>query len=336
MSAPIFAVAGLVLLLLLAATVWLYVRRRRRVAEAFGDADLLARLLGTDLRRPPWGRLALVLAAGAALAAALTDPRWGSGAAAGLTTGGPVVLVIDVSNSMLVEDASPTRLAWTRAAARGFTRELGDAPVGMVVFAGRAYALAPPTRDAGAIDLYLDALDTRMITQTGSALAGAVRQSVGLLIAGDSEGGAMVVFSDGNTNEDPADVEEAAALARRAGVPVFTVGVGSGAGGPVPDLDAATGERLGYKREVSGEVIVSRLGEGLLMALAEETGGAYLSADEASPGRLAELVRARSGGRGPGGPEAPARYAWFAGAALLLLLAEGAAARGGGAERGSR
>jgi Ca-activated chloride channel homolog len=331
----IFSAAGIVLLLLLALAMWLYVRRRRRVAAAFGDPDLLARLLGTDLRRPPWRRLSLVLAAGAALAVALADPRWGSGAEAGMTAGGPVVLVIDVSNSMLVDDADPSRLAWARAAAARLTCELGNAPVGIVVFAGRAYALTPPTRDAAAVDLYLDALDTRMVTQTGSALAGAVRQAAGLLLAGEAEGGAMVVISDGNTNESAEDIEESVQLARRAGIPVFALGVGTARGGPVPDLDPVTGERLGFKREPAGELVVSRLDERLLTVLASGTGGAYLAAGEAAPGRMADLVRTRRGGRGPGGPEAPTRYAWFAGVALLLLLAEGATA-GGAARRQGR
>jgi Ca-activated chloride channel family protein len=325
--------AGTALLLLVGLGLWLFSLRRRRVVEVFGDPPLLARLIGTDLRQPAWGRIVLVLSGTVALALALADLRWGTGDAAGLVDSGPVILVIDVSNSMLVEDANPSRLAWARAAAAHLVRELGDAPIGIVVFAGRAYALTPPTRDAAAVDLYLDALDTRMITQTGTALAGALRQSVGLLLAGEGEGGAMVVISDGNSAEDPDDLEEAIALTRRANVPVFVLGVGTAAGGPVPDLDPVTGGLLGFKREASGEVIESHLAEDLLIAVARGTGGAYFAAGENAPQRVADLVRARPGGGGGQDSEAPPRFAWFATVALVLLAAEGAVG-GRGKEEG--
>lgn len=324
MSSPLLwgVGAGVALVLLVGIGVLLFLRRRRQVAEAFGDPPLMARLLGVDLLRPPWGRIVLVLGGAVALAFALADLRWGRGDEAGMAAGGPVVLVIDVSNSMLVEDTRPSRLGWARAAAARLTRELGDVPIGIVVFAGRAYALTPPTRDAGAVDLYLDALDTRMITQTGSALAGALRQSVGLLLAGEADGGTMVVISDGNTDEDPDDLDEAIALTRRARIPVFVIGVGSAGGGPVPDLDPATGERLGFKQEADGKVIESSLGEELLLAVARSSGGAYFPASPAAPERIARLVRARPGGGRGRQVDRPPRFAWFAAAALVLLAVE--------------
>lgn len=320
---PIGLALGAVILTLVATGVALYVRRRRRVARGFGDPELLRRLTGIDLRRVPWRRVLLVLGGATALGIGLADPRWGESGLAGLSTGGPVVLVIDVSTSMLVDDAPPSRLAWAKMAAVRLAEALGDAPTGIVVFAGRAYALAPPTRDAGAIDLYLDALDTRMITQSGSALAGAIRQGVGLLLAGEGDGGALVVISDGNTMEEPEDLEAAVELARRARIPVFTVGVGTASGGPVPDLDPVTGERAGYLRWPDGEAVESQLSEEILRAVARGTGGTYLQANSASPERLADLVRSVAGAVEPDSAPGQPRFAWFAAAALLLLLLEG-------------
>ncbi|HEX6926489.1 MAG TPA: VWA domain-containing protein [Longimicrobiaceae bacterium] len=319
---------GAAILLLVAGGLFLHLRRRRRVAEAFGDPMLLTRLVGVDLRRVPWSRVLLVIGAAMALAGALADPRWGIGEADSSVRGGPVVLVIDVSSSMLVEDGTPTRLAAARTTAAGLVSELAGVPVGIVVFAGRAYALAPPTRDAGAIDLYLDALDTRMITQTGSALAGAIRQGVGLLLAGGGEGGSLVVISDGNTMEERDDLEEAISLARRARIPIVTVGVGSVEGGPVPDLDPATGERIGYKQDAVGRLVQSQLHEGLLRAIASGTGGEYLPMGEASAERLARLVRGVAGWGAGQEVSGPPRFAWLAVLALLLLALEALLARG--------
>lgn len=318
---------GAVLALTLTGVV-LWVRRRRRVARAFGDADLLARLLGADLRDIPWRRVALVAVSAAALAVALVDPRWGVGDDGSAASGGPVVLVIDVSSSMLVSDVEPSRLAWAQVTASELVQALGDVPVGIVVFAGRAYALSPPTRDAGAVGLFLETLDPQMITQTGSALAGAIRQGVGLLVAGEAEGGTMVLISDGNTADDPADLDAAVRLARRAGVPVLAVGVGSPRGGPVPDLDPVSGEMLGYKRESDGTVVESHLAEGILQAIAAGTGGRYLPAERAPVQRLASLVRSGSGRGGGVSMEGPPRFAWFAALALVALAVEGLVGRG--------
>ena len=305
----------------------LFLARRRRVARAFGDPEVLARLLGYDLIRVPRARIALLLAGALALAVALVDPRWGEGEEMFGQQGGPVVLVLDVSSSMLVEDQAPTRLGWTRVAAGAIARELGDVPIGLVVFAGRAYALSPPTRDPGAVELYLDALDTGMITQTGSALSGALRQGVGLLLAGESEGGSMIVISDGNTDEDAGELQSAIDLASRAGVPIVTVGVGTVAGGPVPDFDPVTGVRRGYKIYSDGTPVESRLTETVLQEIARGTGGTYVRAAEATPDEVAELVRSLPGRGSTEGRDGAPRFAWFASLALLLLALEGVAGR---------
>lgn len=315
--------AMLPLLLALALTLW--ARRRRRVASALGDPVLVRRLLGEDLAGVPWLRVALVLLAGAALGGALLDPRWGTAPERVEARGERWVLVFDVSGSMLVQDVAPNRLERARAVARELLRS-ARGPVGVVVFAGRAYALTPPTLDHGAVDLFLSTLDPQMVTQTGSSLAGALRQAVGLLAAGAAAArgpGAVVVLTDGDALDERAPVGEAVGLARRAGVPVHVLGVGTLEGGPVPDFDFATGRDLGFKRTPDGGVAVSRLRQDWLREIARETGGEYARLSDAS-GATRVAAALRPGGRvtGAGQPEAPPRYAWFAAAALLFLVAE--------------
>lgn len=329
---PLTLALGAALPVLVALALAAFVRRRRRVAARLGDRPLLAALAGEDLVAVPWGRVLPVLLAALSLGAALADPRWGEAAETGETRGGTVVLVIDASGSMLTADLPPDRLARAREAARELAASLPGAPVAVVAFAGRAYALVPPTVDRGALDLYLDALDPAMVTQSGSSLAAAVRQGVGLLAAGEDDlgSGALVLISDGDALDEPGRVEEAVGLARRAGVPIHALGAATPRGGPVPDVDLATGESLGFKREAGGEIAVSRLGEALLREVAGGTGGEYASlADAGAVERVAAALRER-GGEGPGGRGgAPPRFAWFAFAALLLLVAE----MGSGARR---
>lgn len=325
-----------VLLAVLAATavmagaLWLHARRRERVAAALGGGAMTRRLLGEDLGRAPRLRyLALLLAAGA-LGAAAADPRWGT-VDDEARAAGTVVLVLDASNSMLVRDTPPSRLERLRRLASELVEALNAQRVGVVVFAGRAYVLSPPTPDAGALRLYLDALDPQVVAQTGSSLAAALRQGIGLAASASGQvAGTLVLVSDGDALEPEAAVLAEAARARAAGVGVLAVGVGSAAGGPVPDLDPGTGRLRGYKREPTGELAVSRLNEPLLRALAERAGGTYLHAAEpdAAARVLAALRRqpAARGGRDDGAEPAP-RYGWLVALALGLLLADAFAER---------
>src|SRR5690606_35960234 len=134
----------------------LYVRRRRRMAGGIGDREIVRGLLGIDLFAIPWTRLALVAGAATALAVALADPSLASGRRAAR---GPVVLLLDASSSMLVDDAGSRRIDAERALARDVVAALPDVPIGIVAFAGRAFSLTPPTRDRGAIEMYLSTLD---------------------------------------------------------------------------------------------------------------------------------------------------------------------------------
>lgn len=312
----------------------LHARRRGRVAAAFGDPDLGARLLGEDLRRRPWSRILLVAAGAVLIAAALADPRWGA-AVTGDVRGAPVVLVLDASTSMLARDLRPDRLERERSAARLIAGSLEGVPIGIVAFAGRAYAIAPPTTDAGAIDLYLEALHPGMVTQSGSSLAAAVRQGLALLLSGEQgAGGSIVLITDGDTEEDPVQLGAAAAIAARAGVPVYALGAGTPAGATVPAHDFVTGRQTGVLTREDGQPIVSRLRDGFLREIARETGGIYLPLGRGgSAERIAAAVRERSvAGGSSDGREAdrPARYAVFAALALLMLALETIVARRGG------
>jgi Ca-activated chloride channel homolog len=317
--------AALLLPLLVAAAAALWVARRRRVARALGDAALLRRLLGEDLARLPALTLALLLLAatalGASLALAAPDLREPERA----PTGGPVVLVLDASNSMLVADVQPDRLEAQRAAARELVATLPERQFGIVVFAGRAFTLTPPTPDPAAVELYLASLHPEMVTQTGSAIAAALRQGLALLLAVQEElgPGALVLVSDGDELDEAGDIAAALGLARRADVTVHTLATGTPAGGPVPrpaGVAASPGDGGRYMTGPEGATVVSRLGEALLREIAAGTGGVYR--DVRDPGAVAALATALGAGRGePRRGRVPA-HVWLTGIALLLLSIE--------------
>src|SRR5690606_19277247 len=151
------------------------------------------------------------------------DPSLASGRRAAR---GPVVLLLDASSSMLADDADGRRIDAEREFARHLVEALPDVPIGIVAFAGRAFSLTPPTRDRGSVEMYLATLDPTIVTRSGSALGAAIRQGIGLLGGSDRpSGGTIVLIGDGDETDDPEAGLEAAALARRSGVVVHTVGV---------------------------------------------------------------------------------------------------------------
>jgi Ca-activated chloride channel homolog len=331
--------------LLLAGAVWMYARRRRRIAQAFSDAHLLERLGGASLLRFPRARLLLVTAAGAALAFAAAGPRWGLTEAEGRALSLNIVLAVDISRSMLAEDVEPNRLERARLFGRRLLRELPGDRFGLVVFAGRAYVLAPLTTDHSAIELYLDALDPNMVSQGGSALSAAITQATDLVRSTQASGDRVVVLlSDGEALEEPDAVRAAVERAARAGVRVVTVGIGTPQGANIPLRDDVTGVVTGLRRDEYGAVVVTRLDEEAMRTMASRTGGSYVRlGDAAALSRVVSELRGmqRAEGAAARRVEPRERFALFAGLGVLLLaldavLAAAGAARASGQAHGAQ
>jgi Ca-activated chloride channel family protein len=310
---------------LLAAALLLWWRRRRDVAEALGDPALVRRLAGTDLRAFPRRRAALLIPAAALLGLAAAGPRWGEVRVDGAPRG-DVVLVLDASNSMLVEDVRPNRLERQREIARTLVRRLEGSRVGLVAFAGSGHVLTPLTDDFSALNLYLDALGPDIVHQSGSSLYSALAEAVNLLdVPGAGENpGSIVLITDGEALEPPSMVQLSLERAVRRRVAIHTVGLGTAEGGPVPNVDPETGRRRGFKRDPeTRETAVSRLERPLLSAIARTTGGTAQVMPNAQA--IAALANAAaSGGRGPGGGDSHPdnRYEWFLALALALIAAD--------------
>ena len=283
-----FALPGL-----FAVFIALYARRRRRVADLLGESELVARLGGGRLRDFPTPRLILMMIAGASLGIAAAGPRWGNEVTRGQAEALSVVLALDISKSMLAADAAPSRIEQERLLVRRMLREMPNDRFGLVVFAGRAYVLSPVTIDHSALELYMDALAPDIVSQGGSSLAAAITLSADLA-RGTRESStehAVVLISDGEALEEVDGIDDAIARASRAGVRVYTVGVGTAEGAPVPDTDPMTGARKGFKQDETGNTVISRLDAGMLQHIAEKTGGEYVQLNRAGAAdRLAQML----------------------------------------------
>jgi Ca-activated chloride channel homolog len=253
--------------------------RRARLAR-LGTPATVARLLTGPPDEPLRTRLALL--GGAALAAglAVAGPRWGTSLTAVQTSGADVVVAIDASLSMLAPDERPNRLERAKQEVRRL-RDLspGDRTA-LLAFAGRSYILTPLTADDGAIDLFLDNLDPSVVGEPGTSLAHAIRQGTDLLLATPSASDrAIVVMSDGEAFEDAVAVRGEAARAAANGVTLVTVGFGTEAGSTIPLPSATPGAPPPLKRDLEGQVVITRYTPAMLAAAAEAAHGTFIPAE---------------------------------------------------------
>lgn len=246
--------------------------------------DALGRFLSPLMQRrlvtrPSLGRtiarLALLTLAMFAMVLALMRPR---SLHAGETVisarfAADVVVVLDVSKSMLAEDVAPNRLVRARAEIAEMIKQLPGQRVGLVAFAGRAATLCPLTSDQAFFNLALRGVDTRTVAKGGTRIGDAVRTAVKTFPTGPGAK-LIVLITDGEDHEsNPLD---AARVAKDAGVRIVAVGLGSEEGSPIVITDPKTGARTQLSHD--GQPVISRLDGETLRKMALETGGAYVPA----------------------------------------------------------
>ncbi|MBI3791224.1 MAG: BatD family protein, partial [Gemmatimonadetes bacterium] len=305
-----------------------YDRRRRHARlAALGERSLIARLVPPGALRSRRARAARLLAASLLAAVAWWGPRWGNERRARESEGADVILAVDVSRSMLANDEKPTRLDRARQEIRKLRSSARAHRMGLVVFAGRSYVMAPLTTDAGALELYLDNLSPDLVGQPGSSIGPAIRQGTDLLTASRSAADrALVILTDGESFEPPEAIVEAAHYARDGEVKVIALGFGTETGSSIPEV---TENGRDYHRDREGVVVITKAHPEVLETIARESGGVAIPAsvnDRSATlhGALDDLKTASHTEQGS--RELQARFQWFLLPALLLLFWDAAMA----------
>jgi Ca-activated chloride channel homolog len=316
-DAPLLLFLAPVLGLALGFAAWLGRGRRIRLARRWSPAlGRLARARGT------WAPLVLGLT-GLSAVVALAGPRWGRTEVRTETRALSLVFAMDISRSMLAEDAAPNRLQRSVREARRLIQDLEGDRLGLIAFAGRSYILAPLTVDGGAIRLYLDALDPDLASEGGSNLSSVLAQGSQLLGAtSDPADRVLVVFTDGEGHDTLTDAVRAAETLKEAGVRLIVVAEGAGAPARIPIRDSV-GTLIEYKRDEDGTVIQTQRRDDILRAVVDAAEGTLVpneAPDQA--GAVRDLVAAMK--RSPTSATRTADLvprAWIPGlvAALLLL-----------------
>ena len=260
-----------------AAAVWAAASwaRRSRVHRAAAWSEATARIARSAGR---FGAPALGLAAWLA-AVALSGPRWGEERIVTETRGLNLVFAIDISRSMLAEDAKPSRLARALREARRLVQDLDGDRLGLSAFAGTSYILSPLSVDGSALTLYLDALDPDVASEGGTSLAPALAQGIDLLHASpEIADRVLVMFTDGEAHDS---LEQAVQEARRlAGLGIHLILVAEGGKQPtkIPVRDDR-GTLVSWQQDESGTQILTSRRDDVLGAIADAAQGTIVAAE---------------------------------------------------------
>lgn len=269
----IFAAPHYLLLLLLipffflGMGLWLWGRRRR--LRRFGDEALVNELMPSWSRGKLWVRTVLLSLAFFFFVIGLSRPQIGAKLKDLKIKGAEIMIVLDVSNSMLAQDYSPDRLERAKLAISRITDKLKDDRIGLIVFAGTSFVQLPITSDYVSAKMFLNSISTESIPIQGTAIGDAISTAVRGFSAQSEHSRAIIVITDGENHED--DAVAAAKQAAEAGIKVYTIGVGSADGQPIP----MNGELL---KDKDGNIVVTRLDEETLRKVASAGGGAYVHA----------------------------------------------------------
>ena len=205
------------------------------------------------------------------LVLALANPLIGSRMQEAKREGIDVIVALDVSRSMLAEDIRPNRMERAKMAISRLIDRLENDRVGLVIFAGNAITQVPVTSDLSAAKMMLRTVNTNSVLVQGTALGSAIERAMSSFSGEKLENKVIIIISDGENHLD--DPVEQAKLASEQGVVIHTVGIGTGAGAPIPVFQ---GQQLsGFLRDNQGNTVVSRFDETTLRGIAEATGGVF-------------------------------------------------------------
>ncbi len=249
-------------------------RRQSKRLRRFGDRDLVRGLMPDVSRSRPMVKHCLLLAALAVVVIMLARPQMGTSISHEKRNGIEAIICMDISNSMLAQDVSPSRLDKSKMLVEDLTEHFTNDKVGLVVFAGDAFVQLPITSDYVSAKMFLQNIDPSLIGTQGTDLGKAVQVAMRSFTKAEKVGRAIIVITDGEDNEGGA--KEAAEEARKRGVNVFILGIGDPKGAPIP---LGGGD---YLQDAAGQTVMTALNEQMCREVAQAGSGMYIHVDNTS------------------------------------------------------
>ncbi len=253
---------------------------------------------------------------------AIANPQFGTRLEDVKQEGIDIMIALDVSNSMKAQDLQPNRLESAKQAIGRLINNMVNDRIGIVIFAGQSYVQLPITSDYGSAKLFLRNISTDLVQTQGTAIGSAIDLAAQSFDQNSKTNKVIIVITDGENHED--DAVKAAEKAAEQGVRVFTIGMGSESGVPLPIIN--NGNVVGYYKDNDGNTVVSKLNTTLLKEIAAAGNGVYVQAGKNSSAlnvamnELNKIEKKEYGSRKY--TDFEGRFQFFIAGAILLLLAE--------------
>ena len=264
----------LALIPLLALIRFFMVHQQKKRLRKFGDPELVRQLMPNVSRFRPMVKFYLLLGALALLIVVLARPQLGTKISHEKRTGIETIICMDISNSMLAEDVTPSRLDRAKMMVENLVDHFTNDKIGLIVFAGEAFVQLPITSDYVSAKMFLSSINPSMLSTQGTDIAAAITMASHSFTQEENIGKAIIVITDGEDHEGGA--LEAAKEAKERGMNTYVLGVGSPNGAPIP---TGTDD---YMKDNSGQTVMSALNEDMCRQLADAGSGAYIHVENNS------------------------------------------------------
>lgn len=225
--------------------------------------------------------------------ATLLRPSWNKQEETVVQEGRDLFIAFDISASMLATDLSPNRLEFAKEKIRSLVNALPSERIGLILFSGSSFIQCPLTRDRNAFFMYLNQIDTSTIASGSTAIDTAIEQAINAFNQiGSQKNKLLVIFTDGE--DFSTNLSGLRHKASQEGLTIFTIGIGTAIGSPIPLIDQS-GKQAGHLKDKQGNIIITHLNDELLQNLATDLGGIYLHAsqDQSDVHKLVALVMQR-------------------------------------------
>ena len=293
---------------------------KKRIQKSFGSAVVLKRL-SPDLSffKSSLKFIILCLAVGF-LVIGLINPKIGTKLETIKREGVDIVFAIDVSKSMLAEDVAPNRLEKSKQLVTQIINNLASDRVGIIAYAGKAFPQLPITTDYASAKMFLQSMNTDMLSSQGTAINEAIQLSRNYFDDEEQTNRVLIIISDGEDHNDLSI--EVAEAASEEGIKIYTIGVGSEKGGPIPLK--RNGVVMSYKKDQNNETVITKLNEQTLRLIANEAKGGYINGSQTAA--VVEQIRAVLSAMDKKEFEAKEfaeykdQFQWFLGIGLFFLI----------------
>lgn len=264
----LLALIPVMLVIFLFVQIWKSSKQKR-----FADKSLFSKLVPDKSKFKPLLKLMVLILAFISLIIALVNPKIGTKLETIKREGVDIVFAVDVSKSMLAEDIAPNRMEKSKRLVSEIISQLASDRVGIIAYAGTAFPQLPITTDFASAKMFLQGMNTNMLSSQGTAIDEAIKLAKSYYDDEEQTNRVLFIISDGEDHsENSASIAEEA---KSEGIKIFTIGVGTEKGGPIPIK--RNGIVQTYKKNQAGEVVITRLDETTLQGIAKEANGTYIN-----------------------------------------------------------